>query len=66
MRDALTLPASNSHWVIEVRIPMVDSETGEQRTAIVTLDKRRLWATADGAVVRGVVVRWKGNSDGEV
>jgi hypothetical protein len=62
--DALTLAAANSHWVIEVRMPMTDRETGEQRTAVVMFDKRRLWQTADGAVVHGVRVRWT-NEQGE-
>jgi ribosomal protein L35AE/L33A len=59
-RDPLTLPAANEHWVLEISIPMHDPETKETRTAVVSIDKRALWQTAEGRVVRGVVVRWEG------
>jgi hypothetical protein len=58
--DPVTIPAMNEHFILELTIPMVDSETGEVRTAVVTIPKHGLWQTADGRVVRGVVVRWKG------
>jgi hypothetical protein len=57
--DRLSIPAANSHWVLELSIPMHDPETGEARTAVVTIPKRALWQTGEGRVVRGVVVRWR-------
>jgi hypothetical protein len=59
-RDPLPLPTTNQHWVLEISIPMHDPETHEARTAVVTTPKRTLWQTAEGRVVRGVVVRWEG------
>jgi hypothetical protein len=39
---------------------MHDAETGERRTAVVTIPKGALWRTPSGRVVRGVTVTWKG------
>jgi hypothetical protein len=39
---------------------MHDPETHEARTAVVSIDKRQLWQTAEGRAVHGVVVRWDG------
>jgi hypothetical protein len=57
--QAVALEAINDVWRLSVAIPMHDPETGEARTAVVSIDKRRLWQTAEGRVVRGVVVRWR-------
>jgi hypothetical protein len=59
-RDPLILPAANQHWVIEISIPTHDPETHEARTAVVSINKRALWQTGEGRVVRGVTVRWEG------
>jgi hypothetical protein len=59
-RDHLTLPAANDTHVLELTIPMHDAETGERRTAVVTIPKGALWRTPSGRVVRGVTVTWKG------
>jgi hypothetical protein len=61
-RDPLTLPAANSAFDLEITIAFHDTETGEARTATVTIDKWRLWQTAEGRAVHGVVVRWEGGA----
>ena len=61
--EPFRLPAVNTMHTLTFRIPMHDAETGESRTAIVTLDKRRLWQTERGAV-HGVRVEWE-NGQGE-
>jgi hypothetical protein len=63
-RDPLTLPAANSAFDLEITIPFHDTETGEARTAVVSIDKRGLWQTAEGRAVHGVVVRWREGGGG--
>jgi hypothetical protein len=58
--DRTTLAATNQHWALEITIPMHDPETKETRTAVVAINKQTLFDTAEGMVVRGVTVRWKG------
>jgi hypothetical protein len=53
------LPAAkNSEWTLAINIPFEDAD-GLERTAILTLEKHRLWETPDGAILRGVRVAWK-------